>query len=129
MRAGPGRCSRAACQRDAETGCPGRVSPAVGFAQRLVVCMAVITVLRGIHLTGLCQVGGSPGPGRPRALDAQRMAPLAGHLGWLGPGLRVSDQIAVPHRIVADGELEHAVEDQAPAAGPAPVEAEAELDR
>jgi hypothetical protein len=28
---------------------------------------------------------------------------------------------------VADGELEHAVEDQAPAAGPAPVEAEAEF--
>src|SRR2546430_1809724 len=45
----------------------------------------------------------------------------------LGLGLGVSDQVPVPHRMVADGELEHAVEDQAPAAGPAPVEAEAEL--
>ena len=41
--------------------------------------------------------------------------------------LGLSDQVPVPHWIVADGELEYAVEDQAPAAGPAPVEAEAEF--
>src|SRR5215470_16312803 len=87
----------------------------------------IITSLRGIHLTGLAQVSGSPGPGGPRALDARRMPPLAGRLGWLCLGLWVSDQVPVAHRIVADGELEHAVEDQAPAAGSAPVEAEAEL--
>src|SRR3974390_2972582 len=75
-----------------------------------------ITELRGIHLTGLSQVSGSPGPGRPRALDPRRMPPLAGRLGWLCLGLWVSDQVPVAHRIVADGELEHAVEDQAPAA-------------
>ena len=57
-------------------------------------------------------MNGSPCPGRPRALDARRMPPLAGRLGWLCLVLRVSDQVPVAHRIVADGELEHAVEDQ-----------------
>ena len=47
--------------------------------------------------------------------------------GWLRLALGVSDQVPVPHRIVADGEFEYAVEDQPPTAGPAPVEAEAEL--
>src|SRR5579875_396534 len=81
----------------------------------------------GIHLTGVCQVDGSPRPGRTRALDARRMPPLAGRLGWPCLVLRVSDQVPVAHRIVVDGEFDHAVEDQAPAAGSAPVEAEAEL--
>src|SRR6266566_9966403 len=86
-----------------------------------------IRAVRGIHLTGLCQVSGSPGPGRPWALDAGWVTSPGRRGGWLRLGLGVSDQVPVPHRIVADGELEHAVEDQAPAAGPAPVEAEAEL--
>src|SRR5437588_4759097 len=86
-----------------------------------------ITGARGIHLSGLCLVGGSPGPARPWALDARRVTPPDWRGGWLLLGLGVSDQVPVSHRIVADGELEHAVEDQAAAAGPAPVEAEAEL--
>lgn len=72
-------------------------------------------------------MSGSPRPGSPRAFDARRVASLAGRLGWLRLVLGVGDQVPVPHRIMADGELEHAVEDQAPTAGPAPVEAEAEL--
>jgi hypothetical protein len=75
---------------------------------------------RDIHLTGLSQVSGSPWPGRSRALDAGRMPPLAGRLGSFRLGLWVSDQVPVAHRMVADGELEQAVEDQAPAAGRAP---------
>ena len=82
---------------------------------------------RGIQLTGLCQVSGPPGPGRSRALDARRVASPGRRGGWLRLGLGVGDQVPVPHRIVPDGEFEHAVEDQPPAAGPAPVEAEAEL--
>ena len=39
----------------------------------------------------------------------------------------MGDQVAVAHWAVADSELEQAVEDQPPAAGAAPVEAEAEL--
>jgi hypothetical protein len=39
----------------------------------------------------------------------------------------VSNQVPVSHRIVAYGEFEHAAEHHSPAAGPAPVEAEAEL--
>ena len=84
-------------------------------------------VIRGIQLTGLWQVSGSPGPGRPWALDARRVAWLGRRGGWLRLVLGLGDQVPVPHRIVADGEFEHAVEDQPPAAGPAPVEAEAEL--
>src|SRR5439155_25765166 len=49
------------------------------------------------------------------------------HGGRLRLALGMSHQVPVSHRMMADGELEHAVEDQAPAAGPAPVEAEAEL--
>jgi hypothetical protein len=42
--------------------------------------LAPISADRGMHLTGLCQVSGSPGPGRPWALDA----------GWVtSPGRRV----------------------------------------
>jgi hypothetical protein len=48
-------------------------------------------------------------------------------MGGFFLGLGMSDQVPVTHRMVADGEFEHAVEDQPPAAGPAPVEAEAEL--
>src|SRR5450755_2701785 len=81
----------------------------------------------GIQLTGLCQVSGSPGPGRPWALDARRVASLGRRGGWLRLVLGEGDQVPVPHRIVADGEFEYAVEDQPPAAGSAPVEAEAEL--
>src|SRR5947209_11108517 len=86
-----------------------------------------ISAVRGIHLSGLCLVSGSPGPARPWALDARRVTAPDWRGGWLLLGLGVSDQVPVSHRIVADGELEHAVEDQAAAAGPAPVEAEAEL--
>src|SRR5580700_7128334 len=86
-----------------------------------------ITAVRGIQLTGLCQVSGSPGPGRPWPLDARRVAWLGRRNGRLRLVLGLGDQVPVPHRIVPGGELEHAVEDQAPAAGPAPVEAEAEL--
>src|SRR5215472_10769463 len=86
-----------------------------------------INRLRGIHLTGLAQVSGSPGPGRPWAFDARRMAPLAWWHGWLRLGLRVGGQVPVAHRFVADGEFEHAVEDQSSAARSAPVEAEHEL--
>ena len=68
-----------------------------------------------------------PGPGRPWALDARRVTSPGRGGWWLLLGLGVSDQVPVSHRIVADGEFEHAVEDQSPAAGPAPVEAEAEL--
>jgi hypothetical protein len=39
------------------------------------------------------------------------MPPLAGRLGWLCLVLRVSDQVPVAHRIVADGEFEHANQD------------------
>src|SRR5260370_994392 len=86
-----------------------------------------VRLLGSIQLSGLCQVSGSTGPGRPRAVDARRVAWLGWRGGWLRlvPGL--GDQVSVPHRIVPGGELEHAVEDQPPAAGPAPVEAEAEL--
>src|SRR5215470_13468651 len=86
-----------------------------------------IALVRGIHLTGLCQVSGSPGPGRSWALDAWWVTSPGGRGRWLRLALGVSDQVPVAHRIVADGEFEHAVQDQAPAAGPAPVEAEAEL--
>jgi hypothetical protein len=82
-----------------------------------------ISPYRGILLTGLCQVSGSPGPGRPWPLDARRLASLSRRGGWLRLGLGVGDQVPVPHRIVPDGELKHAVEDQPPATGPAPVEA------
>src|SRR3974390_2619054 len=105
---------------------PGGLGPGRPWSAR-PLGSGPITGPRGIHLTGLSQVNGSPWPGRPRALDTGRMSPLAGRLGWLFLGLGVSDQVPVAHRVVADGELEHAVEDQAPAAGSAPVEAEAEL--
>jgi hypothetical protein len=88
---------------------------------------ALISWLRDIHLIGLSEVSDSPGPGRSGALDARRVAPLARWRGWFRLGLRVCDQVAVAHRLVAGSELEQAVEDQPPAAGPAPVEAEAEL--
>src|ERR1019366_2760702 len=81
----------------------------------------------GIHLTGLALVSGSPWPGCSRAVDARRVASSAGRCGWRCLGLRVGDQVAVAHWVVGDGELEHAVEDQSPAAGPAPVEAEREF--
>src|SRR5262245_25289370 len=86
-----------------------------------------INRLKGIHLTGLFQVSGSPGPGRPWAFDARRIAPLARRRGWLRLGLRVGGQVPVAHRVVADGEFEHAVEDQPSAVRSAPVEAEHEL--
>ncbi len=39
--------------------------------------------LRGIHLTGLSQVGGSPWPSRFRAVQARRVPPGSGRLpGW-----------------------------------------------
>src|SRR5215468_3284455 len=84
------------------------------YSSRLMINTAVseITADRGIHLTGLFQVSGSPGPGRPWAFDARRIAPLARRRGWLRLGLRVRDQVPVAHRVVADGEFEHAVEDQ-----------------
>jgi hypothetical protein len=61
--------------------------------------------LRGIHLTGLSQVSGSPGPGCLWALDAWRAASLARRCGWLRLGLGVGDQVPVAHRVVADGEF------------------------
>src|SRR5215472_3428146 len=100
---------------------PGRWSPPTHYAD------VGVMELRDIHLTGLSEVSDSPGPGRSRALDARRVAPLAWRRGRLCLGLRVGDQVAVAHRLVADSELEQAVEDQPPAGRPAPVEAEAEL--
>jgi len=50
-----------------------------------------IAALRGIHLTGLSQVSGSPGPGCLWALDAWRAASLARRCGWLRLGLGVGD--------------------------------------
>src|SRR5450759_1514033 len=47
--------------------------------------------------------------------------------GWRRLLLLVDDQVAISHWIVRDGEFEHAVEDQPPAPGSAPVEAEHEL--
>src|SRR6266702_7705302 len=112
-----------------KVGCPARIA-ANGEAEsisELVSYLEIqITDVRDIHLAGLSEISDSPGPGRSRALDARRMAPLARRRGWLR-GLRPSDQVAVAHRAVADSELEQAVEDQPPAAGSAPVEAEAEL--
>src|SRR5947199_9483655 len=85
-----------------------------------------INRLRGIHLTGLAQVSGSPGPGRPWAFDPRRMAPLARWRGWLRLGLRVRGQVPVAARFVADGEFEHAVEDQSSAVRSAAAAAEHE---
>ena len=45
----------------------------------------------------------------------------------LSAGLGVCDQLAKAHRVVGDGQLEHAEEDQAAAARAAAVEAEREL--
>src|SRR5262249_58907425 len=94
---------------------------------RTVDLLLTISTVRDIHLTGLSQVSGPPGPGRSRALYARRVTACPGRRGrgLLRPG--IGDQVAVAHRIVADGELKHAVEDQPPAPGSPPVEAEAEL--
>ena len=83
---------------------------------------------RGIQLTGLCQVSGSARAGRPSGRSMLGGWPWLGRRGgWLRLALGVSNQVPVPHRIVTNGEFEYAVEDQPPTAGPAPVEAEAEL--
>src|SRR5262249_44355054 len=99
----------------------------VGMRCRMVIFSGPIRTFRDIHLTGLSQVSGPPGPGRSRALYARRVTACPGRRGrgLLRPG--IGDQVAVAHRIVADGELKHAVEDQPPAPGSPPVEAEAEL--
>jgi hypothetical protein len=85
-----------------------------------------ITVLGGLHLTGVVQVG-TPGPPRAlrwRALQARWMSagrwrdlpwPLTGH------------DVVVAHWVVAGRELEHSVEDEPAASRAAAVEAEHEL--
>ena len=78
-------------------------------------------------MTGLAQFGGSPGSCRSWAVQARWMAAACGRDGSDRLGLRVRDEVAVAHRGVADGEFENPVEDQAPAAGGAAVEAEYEL--
>src|SRR3954447_19566061 len=65
-------------------------------------------------------------PGR-RAVQRRRLAACAGWLSWARGGPRVEHEVAVAHRLVRDGELENAVEDQPAAARAAAVEAEDEL--
>jgi len=55
------------------------------------------------------------------------MATTAGRPGPHDLGLEDGDQVAVAHRLVADGEFQHAVEQQPTGAGATPVEAEDEL--
>jgi len=55
------------------------------------------------------------------------MAPSQWWRWWLRLGLGIYDEIPVAHRIVSDGEFQHAVEDKPPASGLAAVEAEHEL--
>jgi hypothetical protein len=55
------------------------------------------------------------------------MAPLPRWHGWPRLGPWVDDQVAIAHRVVADSELKHAVEDHPPASGRSPVEPEHEL--
>ena len=55
------------------------------------------------------------------------MTPAGTPGGRVGLGLRVDDEVAVADGIVADGECEHAVKDEASVAGGAPVEAKHEL--
>ncbi len=92
--------------------CPGvtRAVPEPDHQPRTVTMTAAPKCsTKGIHLTGLGQVSGSPGPGRPWPLDARRLASLGRRGGWLRLGLGVGDQVPVPHRIVPDGEFEHTV--------------------
>src|SRR4051794_21332196 len=66
----------------------------------------------GIHLTGLTQVSGSPWPARRRPVQAGRVAPHDRRARRRLLRLRVGDQVAESHRVVADGELKHPVEQQ-----------------
>src|ERR1039458_2647479 len=86
-----------------------------------------ISVDWGLHLTGVVQVGGPPRTLRWRALQAWWMSARRwrgrGDLSWALTG----DDVAVADRVVADGELEHPVEDEPAALRAAAVEAEHEL--
>src|SRR3954452_20957996 len=70
----------------------------------------------GIHLTGAGLVSPSPWPPGGSALKRRRLAACAGWLAWTRGGPGVEHQVAVAHRLVSNGELEDAVEDQAAAA-------------
>src|SRR5260221_11966383 len=86
-----------------------------------------ITILGGLHLTGVVQVGGPPRALRWRALQARRMSARRWRgrrdLSWPLAG----DDVVVAHRVVAGGELEHPVENEPAASRAAAVEAEHEL--
>ena len=73
------------------------------------------------------QSGGAPGARRSWAVEAGRASATFGRNGRDLLGFGVDDEVVVAHRLVADGELEEAVEDHAAAVRPAPVEAEGEL--
>ncbi len=106
-----------------------RSSPAKGRLGRLTRLRNAMPIsdLGGIHLTGGTPLRGSPRAIRGGALQA-RWFPA--RLGWRwrpSPRPSVDDEVLVAHRIVGDGELEHAVEHHSAAARTATVEAEHEL--
>ena len=61
------------------------------------------------------------------AFDAGRVAGRSGWMWWDLAWIGLLDQLPVTDRIVIDGQLEHAGEDQTAAAGSASVEPEYEL--
>ena len=61
------------------------------------------TLLGGIHLTGLSQVGGSPWPGRFRAVQARRVPPGSGRLPSWAAWVPGGEQVVVADRVVPGG--------------------------
>src|ERR1035437_1236328 len=100
--------------------------PAVDIGAGIRATPGRIKSVGGLHFTGVVQVGGPPRTPRSRGVPACWMSARR----WRGRRDLASpltgDDVAVADRVVADGELEHPVEDE-PAASRAAVEAEHEL--
>ena len=82
----------------------------------MCTCIALMTALGALHLTGVPLVGASPGAFDLRALEARGVSTGEGrcrrHLSGPLPG----DDDAKGNRLVFDAELQHALEDQPSAA-------------
>src|SRR5881392_3773200 len=76
---------------------------------------SLISLVRGLHLTGVAQVSGPPRPLGRRPLQARRMPAPRWRSRRDLPGPLAGDNVAVAHRIVACSELEQPVEDEAAA--------------
>ncbi len=87
-----------------------------GDPDRLTESAAAIRSKWGFHLTGVRHGGVPPRSPGPPPLQGGRASAGAGW--WTAPsaGLGIGDDLAVADRLMRDGELEHAVEDEPAAA-------------